>query len=512
MSDDKRLKIGYNTFAGLFGGGKGPMFGPLEQSGGVDFLFVHFDPQTVPVSESKVEAAAVAREIANRGTEFIANFEFQNFQYLTKAPDGTEWSNRLDGTHRLILPEGYVDALASAGNLAGLTYDEFEHCIINNNLSIYLDKNVRKVVPVFPVPDTADFETQRDTLNGQIKEFADSIRAAGAPAFSGEHVFPVLFHMFARNGIVPNFKSQKEGWSNIHFAVAAGAALQYGMPLWNCVDLWHIQTFPGHSASEMFYNLVFAYKAGVNRTYVEAANAFYDGDEYNEYGRTFSQFVKLYRGRERDYDISDYEPEIAIIKPDDGYWGQGRLNIMWKDSLLGNRAIKSKKEDREFIDAFRIITHGETVLTGISWDKISPWTIAVKHRSFCTMNGAAVFDEYVRRDKLGTAKLIFLCGRTLSAETLADVRSVCAENGTVVVCPSRFAPADILADARSVKMHASYSEVRVGRGSYIVTDNLRAPDLASRLSEYLGRKGEIKLKFAGKTVRMKISDNGNRID
>ena len=48
--------------------------------------------------------------------------------------------------------------------------------------------------------------------------------------------------------MIPNFKSMKESCTNLTFAVAAGAALEYGTELWTCVDLWYRQSFPGHSA------------------------------------------------------------------------------------------------------------------------------------------------------------------------------------------------------------------------------------------------------------------------
>ena len=45
-----------------------------------------------------------------------------------------------------------------------------------------------------------------------------------AKQFAGEHVFPVLYHIFASCGITPNFKSQKESFSNIQQNTPSSAA------------------------------------------------------------------------------------------------------------------------------------------------------------------------------------------------------------------------------------------------------------------------------------------------
>ena len=130
-------------------------------------------------------------------------------------------------------------------------YDEFEHAIINQNLSIIMASKGRIRKSVFPLLDGKDAYAQGELLNRQIGEYAAEIKGKGAELFIGEHVFPVLFHTFARNGMIPNFKSQKESVTNLNYAIAAGAAMQYDTPLWTCVDCWFRLTNPGHSAQEM---------------------------------------------------------------------------------------------------------------------------------------------------------------------------------------------------------------------------------------------------------------------
>ena len=504
-----QMKIGYNTFDGEYSA-KSPKFDyPARQGAGVDFLFCHFDPDRYGLQEDCEIARGVAAAAKELGAELIANFESQNFKYDMKGPDGTEWANRPDGTHRLILPPEFVEALRSEGNLAGIAYDEFEHCIINGNISLSLGAGHEVTAPVFTPSDSGDLIAAETLLDNQLSEYAAELKVAGAPMVAGEAVFPVLFHAFARNGITPNFKSQKEGYSNIHWAVAAGAALQYGTELWNCVDMWHKMTYPGHSAEEMYNNLVFAYYAGVDRVYPESATVFFDGEgNYNEIGRRFTDFANEYRGKARAYTVRDYEPEIGVIRADDTFWGQDGIQIGWRgwrNRLFNNPKLRGGKKNREWIDAFETITHGETRLTGISWDRIGPWSL-LPHRSFCTMNGAAVFDEFVDYDTLKTLKLVFLCGETVSGKTMEAVDRLVRENGLIAVTSRRFGPTELRLSAKK-----GFDVVQRGEGKYIFTDDFRSPELRKAVELCLGNKGEIALKFKGEKIRLKIAPDGNAI-
>ncbi len=497
---DKTMKIGFNTFDGDVLEARPSFTLPAAGGKGVDFVLCHFGPKHDSV-ESAIDAAKEAAEkLKAQGLDFIANFEFQNFSHEYKSGD-YDWANRPDGTHRLNLPEEYVQALGTAGNLIGVMHDEFEHTIINRNLSIILATKGKTRLSVFPLSKSSDPKVQSDLLDGQLKEFADDVKAKGAKLFTGEHVFPVFYHRFARCGIVPNFKSQKESYSNLQFATAAGAALQYGTPLFNCVDLWFMNTNPGHSPEEMYHNLVFAYYAGVNRVYVESAHCFIDGDPaaLNAYGKKFAQFSEEYRGKARDYDIADYRPEIGIIRFDDGFWGQGDP-VMWRYMLFGNPKIKPTKASKEWIKAFRLITHGETGRHTFCWDKIAP-SMLKKHRSFAAMNAAAVFDENADKKSLSSLKLCFLCGSYISEETLQAVRELVRENGLTVVTPTRYAPVPIGKE--------KFRIIADGKGRWIICDNLLDGRVKEFIAPFLGKKGEIRLTFAGdREVRLKISKNG----
>lgn len=506
---DKNLKIGVNTFCGDVIKGR-PSF-ELTADGGknLDYAVCHFDPQNDTVDKACEDAVAVAEKFRSYGMEFIANFEFQNFLADTKCPDGYDWANRPDGTHLLNLPAKYIEALNKSGNLVSLMYDELEHCIIHTNKSIEMFYKFRKIMRAFPLCDTKDVFEQGEFLSSQLKAYFKDLKDKGAPGLCGEHVFPVFFHLFAENGIFPNFKSQKESYSNVQYAVAAGAAIEYDTELSNCVDLWYRLTNPGHSPEEMYHNLVFSYLAGSNRAYVESCHAFVENmdekAELNDYGKAFVEFSREYKGKERGYDVHDLKPEIAIIRYDDSFWGQNDP-IMWRKWLFGNNKVKPDRKSREYLKVFNILTHGETCRNGLSWGRVSPWSLR-KHRSFASLNNTVVFDGKVRKEKLESLKLCFLCGHHISDETINDVASLVRENGLVAVSAERFVPENI---RKQIK--GSYCEIKDGKGSWIVVDNFGLSKLKKRVKPFIGNKGEIRLKFENNTVRLRISENGETFE
>lgn len=504
---DKKLKIGFNTFDGRVMADDAEYAQLIQECGGIDWVWCHVDARRDLDTAGNIEyAGQVANKLKADGHEFVANFEFQNFAVEHVDTDGHDYANCPDGCHRLNLPDGFVRALAKAGNLIGVAYDEFEHTIINRNLSVFIGTKLKKDLPVFPNLKTKDPVEQGRALGRQVREFVDGFKANGAGKFAGEHVFPVLFHLFAKNGVIPNFKSQKESSSNVQFAVAAGAALQYGKELWNCVDMWNVMTFPGHSVKEMYHNLVFAWLMGVNRVYVEASNAFFDkkGDkkELNELGKTYCSYVKEYRGRDRQYDIQDFKPEVGIVRLDTGYWGQGHSLFVWRNMLYGNPMLKGTKQSKEWVRAMYLITHREISPNSLTQSRFELRSLC-RHRSFVSMNNAAVFDDEVKKETLEPLKLCFLCGEHISDETLEAVRALAKENGLCVVSTRRFAPNEVLHAAG-----AGFADLPYGEGRWIITNSFRSRRLEKRISPFLGEKGEMRFVLGDEEIRLKIDKDG----
>lgn len=504
------MLIGYHNHISAVLRGDEYFDGPAKEAGGIDFMLCHVDPHAKTLKEECEDVKLCAEKIKDAGAKVIINFEGPNFIKDAVTADGYDWANRADGTHLLNVPEEYIKAMNSAGNCLGIMYDEFEHVIINRNISLALASRYKVDMPAFPVSEDPSPLKQGELLSEQLEDYYKDLTEKGAVSLSGEHVWPVLFHKFAKAGIIPNFKSQKESFSNIQFACAAGAAMQYGTPLFNCVDMWFRLTYPGHSAKELYHNLLFAYTAGIDLVYTESVDCMYkkDGDGKNrltDIGESFCRFVREYRGRERDYSFRDYKPEIAIIRYDDTFWGQGRCRFMWRNMLFGNPGIKIKKASREWVRAFNIITHGETGNGGLSWGRLE-LRVLRPHRSFASMNGAVVFDDCAKEEQLNSVKLCFLCGLHISGETLETVKKLVRENGLTVVTPPRFAPDNIRKKGFGPK------ETKDGKGTWIVTKNLKSRALKKRLAPFLGRKGEMTYTFGDKKFRLKIAKDGNSFE
>ena len=504
MPQNKPLLIGYHTdiFKGF---SKNPKFDLLAKTGnGVDFILCHVDTINGTYQDNLDHAENTAKVFKELGIPFIASYEGQNFNLEQKTTDGHDWVHRGDGTHLLRLPQDYIEKLNSEDNCMGFMYDELEHVIINRNVSLALSSKYKEDRAAFPVSVSKDPVVQGELLSSQLRDYAAELKKYGAKTVSGEHVFPVLFHMFAKNGIIPNFKSQKESYSNVQFVIAAGAAKQYGTPLWNCVDLWCRLTYPGHSAQEMYNNLVFAYLMGVDLVYVESTDAMMDNDgNLTEHGQMYRKFCDEYKGRERAYNVMDYEPEIGIVRYDDTFWGQGRVRWMWRNMLFGNPAIKADSKCKEWIKVFDMLTHGETGGGGISWGRVELRSLT-RHRSFASMNNVVVYDENAAEKDLATLKLCFLCGYKISKKTMAAVEKLVKENGLTVITSPRFAPKGFVAAKGK-----AFTEYPDGKGAWIVTDDFGSGKLRKRLSGFLGKKGEMRYVFNGEEFRFRIDEDGD---
>ena len=498
---NKPMKIGFNVFERQMLEDQ-PEFA-LPLACGVDFLFCHTSPEKLGFADEYDKAARLSGIAAEYGAALIANFEFQNAAASYVGSNGRDWCFAPDGGHRLNPDPAFFAALNANGSLYGAVYDEFEYAISARNLSLWWGNKLRFGAHVFPPLKTRDAFAQGEAFSAALTEYVKEIRAMGAERFAGEHVFPILFHTFARAGMIPNFKSMKESCTNLAFAVAAGAALEYGTELWTCVDLWYRQSFPGHSAAELYHNLVFAYLSGVDLAYVESAPALVKDGKLNDRGEAFLRFVKEYKGKERDYRIADYRPEIGIIRYDDTYWGQ---NLFWDRGLYGNSRLRPDRRSKEWIRAVDAVTFGESGKASFNLNRIDR-TLLQKHRSFCSMNALAVFDDRVRKQALSSLRLAFLCGIHISPETLADVSLLVRENGLTVVTPPRFLP-----ERLSLLSQGELTRVKDGKGEWIVTDDLTSPVLRRLIAPFCGEKNTIRLPFSDREIVLRIAPDGETFD
>jgi hypothetical protein len=353
------------------------------------------------------------------------------------------------------------------------------------------------------------------------KALVDELHGLGTRYVLSEHVWPVLYHNFARAGFTPVYKQMKEGWSDVWAAVAVGACLQYNRELWACLDLWNNDVFPGHSAAELYSNMLFAYWFGVDKAYVEAVGNHTYSIENNsialkERGQKISDFTHFYVPKNpRPYTFRDYQPEIAIIRFDDTDWGQGKtiysvwgddVRLYWPDWLFGAYNLNASPATEEWIRAWHTITHGWVKKESLSWASYEAYR-GMLHRSFAPVNSPIVFDGNVSKELLKTVRLAFLCGLEISSSTLQSVEELVKEKGLVVVTSSRFAP----------KRFASQYTVGTkaftdGKGRWVLTDDMASNEVKRLVQPFLGKDNEIVCRFKGnKVVRMKISSDGNEL-
>ena len=491
------LSLGFNTFDSHVLNGDAHFTVPL--SCGADFVFCHTDPTPVAGVRGKEKAARLADVFGGLGVPFIANFEFQNVIKRHTDEDGHDWCVAPDGAHRLYPNPAFIEALASRGNLLGVCYDEFDYCVSTRNLSMWLTDKTVFGAPCFPPLKTKNALTQGDAIEETLKAYVKEIKAMGAPCFAGEHVFPILYHAFARAGMIPNFKAMKENPTNLQFAVAAGAALEYGTPLWSCVDLWHRQTFPGHSPEELYRNLLFCFLAGVDLAYVESDPVLVKDGALSPHGRAWAAFINDFRGKPRDHSAADYRPTVGILRYDDAWWGQ---NAFWYRGLFGNPALHPDARSKEWLRVINMLTFGQSGKQSFNLNRIDH-TLLKKHRSFVPMNGLAVFDDRPGMKALSSLKLAFLCGLTVAPETMRSVRTLVRTNGLIAVCPPRFLPAEL-----AFMKGKTYAEIPDGKGLWIISADPADERVFQKIRPLLGEENEITLPFTNRTVRLRIEKGG----
>ncbi len=496
---------------------------------GVDFVVYHYRGPKGTIGDEMKKMEKLGNSFNERGLKVIVNVESGNWSLDMASTDGYNWVKQPGNLHLFKFPPEVLKSLNKSPAVWGVLYDELEHSQITRNLTITLRNPGIELVSLAETTGL-DFKSADKAVGDGARSLADECKSYGSSKVLTEHVWPVLFHNFARAGITPVYKQMKENWSNVWAACAMGACLQYNTELWTCIDFWNHNKFPGHSAKELWGNLLFAYWAGVDKAYVESiGNHIYETDDNNkislkERGESLSHFAKEYvTDHPRPYTFRDFEPAVAIIRFDDTEWGQGKnvycsvdyvvngetkkINLYWKDWLFGAYDLHTSPESEEWIKAWHTITHGMVKKESLSWNAGNYYE-GLPHRSFAPANSPVVFDDLVTKEHIKTVKLAFLCGLFISKNTLADVSSLVKKNGLVVVTSRRFAPARFATD------YSGGTKVfRDGKGKWIITDDMAGDDLKNLVKPLLGKEDEIVYKFRGnRVVTMKISSDGNELD
>jgi hypothetical protein len=459
---------------------------------GVNFLQVHVNPRQLDNGEFD----ELLRFCRATGLRFAVNNESSN--YGANGEGG-----RFDapaGCHRWDLAPEALRKAAATGLFEGVVYDEGEHMQLCRNFYARLpDKNHRKPYLV---------ETTGMSLTQAYDAFLAAARTVReyngqhgtAPGSHGrmlvESVFPALWHPLARAGVTLCPKLLKEDIHPVVLALALGAAKQYGAELWFTPDLWYLGQFPGHPVEEYAAALRLAHAAGVDNLYSEYIYAFcrMQGAVYDltAYAEAMREFMLRWRpAHARGYTYRDYEPEVALIRFPDGDWGQA--SCYYWNTLYGAENLQSTPETREWFQVWHLLTAGATHPEAVNANSTPAYPVGTLRFQYpCAPT--AVYDHLVGPGPLAGVGTIFLCGITVSENTLRAVQDR-VRGGATCFAPPRLCPADIRAAAASLP-----ARIADGKGAWIVVSGFRPEDLGPHRALIPQAGPAMRLKFRGQTV------------
>ena len=403
---------------------------------------------------------------------------------------------------------------AEGQHLLGVCYDEAEHWV---NQGVWITGNQGRFAPHF---HDAEGETLAQAYAGNLynlqmlmrrnySTFAKPANGKPRPIVCTEHVFPAMFPVFARAGISPLPKLLKETITPVTTAMALGCVRQYGTQYWPCLDLWGPTSpphFPNHTPAELSDALLFAYWTGAPRTYVENfnySNSLYrivDGQvQLSAWGEAVRQFRRDYLPTHpRTICAEDFAPEIIIVRFPDTDWGQIKTGCT-RLCLYGASNLKPDEQTRYWIHIWRVLSHNTIPREGLNWNA----GFKIPYRFFFPANNVAVYDHLASDPKLfATAKLVFLTGKEISPECLRTLTTL-VHQGLTVVTPPHLAPAGLIHGQGEV-----LKEYPVGRGRWIVTDQVDHEDVVAKLRPYLGRSDQMRFVFGQTEVIFRTDING----
>ncbi|MBB6732445.1 hypothetical protein [Cohnella zeiphila] len=404
---------------------------------------------------------------------------------------GNEYGNingpYTEGTNRWDIPDEAVLEAARSGLLTGLLYDEPEHLQINAG-------QYRKdgFYPHWGATDGLSLAEAGRKVAEAVAERAARIRRLleregldpDAVPLISEQVFPVMFHLFARSGMIPCPKIMKESFQPLQLSAALGAAKQYGRQMWICADLWGPDTgawftrapgFPGHSPAEFASALRLGYFMGPDRLFAENVDAllhYGNGTTFRrtEFGDVWDEFAREFvPSHPLRWSHGDAECDIAIIHADDGNYGQN-------ERLLGNRTLPAPETTQSVFQVWHLLSRGtipphgscmhipgydfprhrlkaDVPAASFPLERGSSAHVAEGvHPLFYPSRSTLTFDETVSEGRLGRPGLIVVAGSRISEETLAMVRDRAERGATVVIAdwlvPRRWADSEPVGSGR----------------------------------------------------------------
>ncbi len=441
--------------------------------------------------------------------DWIANLESANWIASYEDGLGREWYQQPDGRHFFRFPDDLLEELAASKKLLGLMFDEAAHMQNSCDPELAERSNIAGLGHPFM------YDPQGDTLEQAAERFISAVevegqryRDKGLRLFT-EHVFPVLFHPFAKAGYTAAPKVLKESWSPIVIACAMGAAIQYDKELWVTPDLWGMNGYPSHSPEAYRSALLLAYHLGADCIYTE--NLAYDhdnkgygslvhftDDDYSvtPHGEVAKWFIHDYvPATPRYYTFRELKPRVAIIRQPDACWGQ---DISWlPDTLFGHPDWQSTSTTKAWFAIWHLLTRGVVPKEGLTWH--CNVMAGRPQQVFAPLDGVVVYDHLVEKKHLKDAEVVFLTGIGISESTLHAVTQ-CVHAGTTCVTLPHLAPKKIRTQT------GCEGSIDDGEGKWIVTTDFCADAVREALVSVLPEPDTISYRFGNAEVILQIQD------
>ncbi|MCZ8519526.1 MULTISPECIES: hypothetical protein [Paenibacillus] len=505
----------------------------------------------VPSQDPRPEPAAFLKALSDLGADFYVHHvipEAENVQQvMSDAAEagldvclGNEYGNIngpwAEGTNRYDLTDTATVQAAGSGRCIGLLYDEPEHLQINA-------AQYRKDgwYPHWGSVDGLSLEASRRRVGDAVSDrrlhverLLEQAGKAEAPMpLISEHVFPVMYHTFARAGMDLCPKIMKESFQSLQLATALGAAKQYGRSLWICADLWgpdagewftRYPGFPGHSPEEFESALKLGYLMGPSHLFVENVDVLLrhtpQGFRKTEYGEVWEQFTRSFvPAHPLSWNHSQAEADIAVIASDDANYGQN-------ERVFGSRTLESGEAQKSVFHIWHLLSrgtipsHGSCMhIPGYEFPRhelkrtVAPEAFPLEngrtaagfpvHGLFYPARSVLVFDDEVTRETLGKPGLILTGGTSLSERTFRALVTRAEEGGVVVIAKwliPEGCPQELTVSGRR------------GAGQWIVTDHFLEEQVKEAAEPFLGEPGCWTQRFGTSEVRIAaMNKEGTRL-
>lgn len=492
---------------------------------GVGFVSTHFAPvldagtNNSRLTRRKLEE--IDRAMREHRLEYSLNVEYANWVPRIEITPGVDESEHPGGIHRWDLRLEWLAAVLPPARpappaLVAITYDECEHMLLSNNRYANSPSNTFDR-PFLVNTHGMALTTAYDRLVAEAKSIRED-HYQNRVRLQTEQVWPDLFHLFARAGWTIAPKLLKENLSSVVMSIALGAAIQYedsGTAFWASPDLWNMNLYPGHSPQALRSALLMAYWLGAETIYVENLDfhkwtprhplaaptgsllSWTDPEhfEVTPHGRVVREMYRDYVPQHpRPIRWQDYDPRVAIIRLPDGGWGQPNGKVASRNRLLGNRDMPLDVAASEWLYVWPILTHGSARPGAISSGNAIVYPKRIEE-FFVPIDSVAVFDHNVTARQLTNVDCLIVCGHALSPPTFQAVSERVAGGATCVI-------------AR--RLYAQHTSEKLP-GDWLIVDDFQDPQIARKLSPFLGPPDVARFRFKHHTVEFRRAEEPDSI-